>query len=45
MCDWLLLQGLDHWEEVFASLEGETLSLFNDRAAAAEVPDTDLLSA
>ncbi|KAI4796002.1 hypothetical protein KUCAC02_029507, partial [Chaenocephalus aceratus] len=29
-------KGLDHWEEVFAVLEEETLSLFNDRAAAAE---------
>ncbi|KAM6918067.1 spectrin beta chain, non-erythrocytic 5 [Lycodopsis pacificus] len=27
-------KGLDHWEEVFAVLEGETLSLFTDRAAA-----------
>ncbi|KAK1893841.1 Spectrin beta chain non-erythrocytic 5 [Dissostichus eleginoides] len=30
-------KGLDHWEEVFAVLEEETLSLFNDRAAAAEM--------
>lgn len=29
-------KGLEHWEEVFAVLEGETLSLFTDRAAAAE---------
>ncbi|KAM7403778.1 hypothetical protein PAMA_004285 [Pampus argenteus] len=29
-------KGLEHWEEVFAVLEGETLSLFKDRAAAAE---------
>ncbi|XP_054470225.1 LOW QUALITY PROTEIN: spectrin beta chain, non-erythrocytic 5 [Anoplopoma fimbria] len=29
-------KGLEHWEEVFAVLEGETFSLFNDRAAAAE---------
>uniref|UniRef100_A0A4W6DIZ9 Spectrin beta, non-erythrocytic 5 n=1 Tax=Lates calcarifer TaxID=8187 RepID=A0A4W6DIZ9_LATCA len=28
--------GLEHWEEVFAVLEGETLSLFKDRAASAE---------
>lgn len=35
LCDWL--QGLEHWEEVFAVLEGEMLSLFADRAAAAEV--------
>ncbi|XP_028993920.1 spectrin beta chain, non-erythrocytic 1 isoform X2 [Betta splendens] len=27
---------LEHWEEVFAVLEGDTLSLFKDRAAAAE---------
>ncbi|XP_035529504.1 spectrin beta chain, non-erythrocytic 5 [Morone saxatilis] len=26
----------EHWEEVFAVLEGETLSLFTDRAAAAQ---------
>ncbi|XP_063765532.1 spectrin beta chain, non-erythrocytic 1-like [Eleginops maclovinus] len=30
------IKGLDHWEEVLAVLEGETLSLFQDRAAAAE---------
>lgn len=36
LSDWLL-QGLEHWEEVFAVLEGETLSLFKDRAAAAKV--------
>ncbi|XP_026156546.1 spectrin beta chain, non-erythrocytic 5 isoform X2 [Mastacembelus armatus] len=29
-------KGLEHWEEVFAVLQGETLSLFKDRAAAAE---------
>ncbi|XP_029350237.1 spectrin beta chain, non-erythrocytic 5 [Echeneis naucrates] len=29
-------KGLDHWEDVFAVLEAETLSLFNDQAAAAE---------
>ncbi|XP_029317025.1 LOW QUALITY PROTEIN: spectrin beta chain, non-erythrocytic 5 [Cottoperca gobio] len=29
-------KGLEHWEEVFAVLEGETLSLFKDRAAVAE---------
>lgn len=29
-------KGLEHWEEVFAVLEGETLSLFKDRAAAAQ---------
>ncbi|XP_071354370.1 spectrin beta chain, non-erythrocytic 5 [Trachinotus anak] len=29
-------KGLEHWEEVFAVLEGETLSLFKDQAAAAE---------
>lgn len=39
LCDWpVLLQGLDHWEEVFAVLAGETLSLFKDRGAAAQVP-------
>ncbi|XP_069573815.1 spectrin beta chain, non-erythrocytic 5 [Brachyistius frenatus] len=27
-------KGLEHWEEVIAVLEGETLSLFNDTAAA-----------
>ncbi|XP_038585015.1 spectrin beta chain, non-erythrocytic 5 isoform X1 [Micropterus salmoides] len=29
-------KSLEHWEEVFAVLEGETLSLFTDREAAAE---------
>ncbi|XP_035850836.1 spectrin beta chain, non-erythrocytic 5 [Sander lucioperca] len=29
-------KGLEHWDEVFAILEGETLSLFKDRAAAME---------
>lgn len=29
-------KGLDHWEEVFAVLAGETLSLFKDRRAAAQ---------
>ncbi|XP_041668259.1 spectrin beta chain, non-erythrocytic 5 [Cheilinus undulatus] len=29
-------KGLDHWEEVFAVLEGDTFSLFKDRAAAEE---------
>ncbi|XP_030248101.1 spectrin beta chain, non-erythrocytic 5 [Sparus aurata] len=29
-------KGLDHWEEVFAVLAGETLSLFKDRGAAAQ---------
>ncbi|XP_035467370.2 spectrin beta chain, non-erythrocytic 5 isoform X2 [Scophthalmus maximus] len=29
-------KGLDHWEEVFAVLEGETLGLFKDPAAAAQ---------
>ncbi|XP_028251320.1 spectrin beta chain, non-erythrocytic 5 [Parambassis ranga] len=29
-------KGLEHWEEVFAVLEGETLSLFNDTTAAAK---------
>ncbi|XP_036927334.1 spectrin beta chain, non-erythrocytic 5 isoform X2 [Acanthopagrus latus] len=29
-------KGPDHWEEVFAVLTGETLSLFKDRAAAAQ---------
>ncbi|XP_067336707.1 spectrin beta chain, non-erythrocytic 5 isoform X2 [Channa argus] len=29
-------KGLEHWEEVFAVLEGETFSLYKDRAAAAE---------
>ncbi|XP_034530593.1 spectrin beta chain, non-erythrocytic 1 [Notolabrus celidotus] len=29
-------KGQEHWEEVFAVLERETFSLFNDRAAAAE---------
>ncbi|CAJ1074861.1 spectrin beta chain%2C non-erythrocytic 5 [Xyrichtys novacula] len=29
-------KGLDHWEEVFAVLQGETFSLFKDRAAAAQ---------
>lgn len=29
-------KGVEHWEEVFAVLEGETLSLFQDRAAAAQ---------
>lgn len=33
----LLLQGLEHWEEVFAVLQGDTLSLFKDTAAAAQV--------
>ncbi|KAM9341571.1 spectrin beta chain, non-erythrocytic 5 [Symphorus nematophorus] len=28
-------KGLDNWEEVFAVLEGETFSLFTDKAAAA----------
>lgn len=37
LCDWLL-QGLELWEEVFAVLEGGTLTLFRDRAAAAQVP-------
>lgn len=31
------LQGQEHWEEVFAVLEGDVLSLFKDRAAAAQV--------
>lgn len=29
-------KGLEHWEEVFAVLQGQTLSLFKDQAAAAE---------
>ncbi|KAK2826814.1 hypothetical protein Q5P01_021028 [Channa striata] len=29
-------KGLEHWEEVFAVLEGETFSLYKDTAAAAE---------
>ncbi|XP_008275361.1 spectrin beta chain, non-erythrocytic 5 [Stegastes partitus] len=29
-------KGLEHWEEVWAVLEGQTLSLFKDTAAAAE---------
>ncbi|XP_030614955.1 spectrin beta chain, non-erythrocytic 5 [Archocentrus centrarchus] len=29
-------KGLEHWEEVFAVLQGETLSLFKDTAAAAQ---------
>ncbi|XP_056282319.1 methyl-CpG-binding protein 2-like [Pseudoliparis swirei] len=29
-------KGLEHWEEVFAVLQGETLSLFRDREAAKE---------
>nr|XP_046269773.1 spectrin beta chain, non-erythrocytic 5 [Scatophagus argus] len=29
-------KGVEHWEEVFAVLEGETLGLFTDRAAAAQ---------
>ncbi|XP_023280049.1 spectrin beta chain, non-erythrocytic 2-like [Seriola lalandi dorsalis] len=29
-------KGLEHWEEVFAVLQGETLGLFKDRAAAAQ---------
>ncbi|XP_040917192.1 spectrin beta chain, non-erythrocytic 2 [Toxotes jaculatrix] len=29
-------KGVEHWDEVFAVLQGETLSLFKDRAAAAE---------
>ncbi|XP_027134554.1 spectrin beta chain, non-erythrocytic 5 [Larimichthys crocea] len=29
-------KGVEHWEEVFAVLEGETLALFEDRAAAAQ---------
>lgn len=37
LCDWLL-QGLELWEEVFAVLEGGTLTLFRDRAAATQVP-------
>lgn len=32
-----LLQSLEHWEEVYAVLEGETLSLFQDQGAAAQV--------
>lgn len=36
LCDWLL-QSLEHWEEVYAVLERETLSLFQDRGAAAQV--------
>lgn len=44
LCDWLLLlQGLEHWEEVFAALEGETLSLFKDREAAAEVRKSNII--
>lgn len=31
------MQGQEHWEEVFAVLEGGVLSLFNDPAAAAQV--------
>lgn len=45
LCDWLLLQSLEHWEEVFAVLEGETLSLFTDREAAAEVRQNRTLKA
>lgn len=37
LCDWLL-QGPELWEEVFAVLEGGTLTLFRDQAAAAQVP-------
>lgn len=33
----VFLQGQEHWEEVFAVLEGGVLSLFKDRAAAAQV--------
>ncbi|XP_060938197.1 spectrin beta chain, non-erythrocytic 2 [Limanda limanda] len=29
-------KGVEHWEEVFASLEGETLALFKDPTAAAQ---------
>ncbi|XP_034432002.1 spectrin beta chain, non-erythrocytic 1 [Hippoglossus hippoglossus] len=29
-------KGVEHWEEVLAALEGETLALFKDRAAAAQ---------
>ncbi|XP_067469592.1 spectrin beta chain, non-erythrocytic 5 isoform X2 [Thunnus thynnus] len=29
-------KGLEHWDDVFAVLEGDTLTLFKDRAAAAE---------
>lgn len=32
-----LLQSLEHWEEVYAVLEGETLSLFQDQEAVAQV--------
>lgn len=39
-----VVQGLEHWEEVFAVLEGETFSLFKDRAAAVEVRETDKTS-
>lgn len=31
------LQGQEHWEEVFAVLEGDVLSLYKDRSAAAQV--------
>ncbi|KAG7510030.1 spectrin beta chain, non-erythrocytic 5 [Solea senegalensis] len=30
------VKGFDHWEELFAVLEGETLSLYKDPAAAAQ---------
>lgn len=33
----VFLQGQEHWEEVFAVLEGGVLSLFKDRAAAQQV--------
>lgn len=36
LCDWLL-QGADHWDEVYAVLERDTLSLFQDQEAAAQV--------
>lgn len=35
-----LLQSLEHWEEVYAVLEAETLSLFQDQEAAAQVDFT-----
>lgn len=33
----MFLQGQEHWEEVFAVLEGGVLSLFKDQAAAEQV--------
>lgn len=41
VCDWLL-QGADHWDEIYAVLERDTLSLFQDQEAAAQVAFTQV---